>query len=34
MPPDNGGYATAAYIIVAVVVMLYTAVLWRRGRER
>jgi len=33
MPPDNGGYATAAYIIVAAVVTLYAAVLWRRGRD-
>lgn len=34
MPPDNGNYAIAAYIIVAVVVTLYAIILWRRGRER
>ncbi len=33
MPPENGSYATAAYIIVAVVVTLYTVILWRRGRH-
>lgn len=32
MPPDSGNYAIAAYIIVAVVLTLYTIVLWRRGR--
>ncbi|MEO8479983.1 MAG: hypothetical protein ABI542_10180 [Gemmatimonadota bacterium] len=33
MPPDNGNYAIAAYIIVAVVVTLYAIILWRRGRQ-
>lgn len=30
--PDNGGYMIAAYVVVAVVVLGYTANLWRRGR--
>lgn len=33
MPPDNGQYMVSAYIVVAVVVLLYTASLWRRGRR-
>jgi hypothetical protein len=33
MPPDNGSYMIAAYVVVAVVVLLYTASLWRRGRK-
>lgn len=30
--PQNGAYMIAAYIVVAVVVLMYTASLWRRGR--
>ena len=31
--PDNGGYATVAYIVTAVIVVVYAAVLWRRGSD-
>jgi hypothetical protein len=30
-PPANGGYMTAAYIVAAVIYLVYTAVLWRRS---
>ncbi len=30
--PQNGGYMIAAYIVVVVVLVIYTASLWRRGR--
>ena len=32
-PPANGGYMTAAYVIAAVIYVLYTAALWRRSRR-
>jgi hypothetical protein len=31
MPPDNGGYAVAAYIVAAVILLGYTAALLRRA---
>ena len=33
MPPENRSYMIAGYLVVAVVVLLYTASLWRRGRR-
>jgi hypothetical protein len=32
MPPDNGGYMIAAYVVTAVVLFGYTGQLWRRAR--
>jgi hypothetical protein len=32
MPPDNGGYMVAAYVVTAVILAGYAASLWRRGR--
>ncbi len=38
MPPDNGGYMIAAYVVTAVILVGYVLLLWRRadrsGRER
>jgi hypothetical protein len=31
MPPDNGGYAVAAYIVAAVILLGYTGTLLRRA---
>lgn len=33
MPPENRAYMVAAYVVVAVVLLLYTVSLWRRGRR-
>jgi hypothetical protein len=33
MPPENRAYMVAAYVVVAVVLLLYTVTLWRRGRR-
>ena len=33
MPPDNGGYAVAAYIVAAVILLGYTGALLRRARR-
>jgi hypothetical protein len=33
MPPENGGYAVAAYIVTAVILLGYTFVLLRRARR-
>jgi hypothetical protein len=33
MPPENGGYTVAVYIIVPVVFLAYTISLWIRARE-
>jgi hypothetical protein len=33
MPPENRAYMVAAYVVVAVVLVLYTVTLWRRGRR-
>ncbi len=30
--PETGNYMIAAYVVVAVVVLVYVMVLWRRGR--
>jgi hypothetical protein len=32
--PANAGYMIAAYIVTAVVLVTYAAVLWRRGPRR
>jgi hypothetical protein len=31
MPPDNGGYAVAAYIVAAVILLGYSGTLLRRA---
>jgi hypothetical protein len=33
MPPDNGGYMIAAYLVTAVVLLGYAGGLWRRARR-
>lgn len=33
MPPENSGYAIAAYLIVAVVYLGYTISLWVRAKR-
>jgi len=33
MPPDNSGYAIAAYVIVGAVYGAYTISLWLRSRK-
>lgn len=33
MPPENGGYTVAVYIIIPVVFLAYTISLWIRARE-
>jgi hypothetical protein len=30
MPPDNGGYMVAAYVVTAVILVGYAGMLWRR----
>jgi hypothetical protein len=32
-PPQNGEYLIAAYIIAAVILLMYWLVLWRRARK-
>jgi hypothetical protein len=32
-PPANGGYAVAAYIVAAVILLGYGIGLWRRARK-
>jgi hypothetical protein len=34
VPPQTGGYMVAAYIVAAVILVVYTIVLWRRGSSR
>ncbi len=35
MPPDNGGYMVAGYLVTAVILVGYVVMLWRRaGRVR
>lgn len=34
MPPENRGYMIAAYLIVALVITGYAAMMWRRGNRR
>jgi hypothetical protein len=29
--PQNGGYMAAAYVVTAVILVIYTIILWRRG---
>lgn len=31
MPPDNGGYMVAGYVVTAVILVGYVLVLWRRA---
>ena len=33
MPPDNGGYMVAAYVVTAVILVGYAVGLWRRARK-
>jgi hypothetical protein len=33
MPPDNGGYMVAGYVVTAVILVGYALVLWRRSRS-
>jgi hypothetical protein len=33
MPPDNGGYAIAAYLVTAVILVGYAIGLWRRAAK-
>jgi len=33
MPPENGSYMVAAYIVTAVVLVGYAATLWRRATK-
>ena len=33
MPPDNAGYAVAAYIVAAAILLGYTGALLRRARR-
>ena len=34
MPPDNGGYMVAGYVVTAVILVGYVLVLWRRAGRR
>jgi len=31
MPPDNGGYMVAGYVVTAVILVGYAVLLWRRA---
>jgi hypothetical protein len=33
MPPDNGGYMVAAYVLTAVILVGYAVGLWRRATK-
>jgi hypothetical protein len=33
MPPENGGYMVAAYVVTAVILAGYAVSLWRRARK-
>jgi hypothetical protein len=33
MPPDNGGYMVAAYVVTAGILGGYVLLLWRRARR-
>lgn len=33
MPPDNGGFTTVAYLVIAVIYLGYAVSLWRRAGE-
>ncbi len=33
MPPDNGGYMAAAYVLTAVILVGYAAGMWGRARR-
>jgi hypothetical protein len=33
MPPDNGGYMVAAYVLTAVILVGYAVGLWRRAKK-
>jgi nitrate reductase gamma subunit len=32
--PENGNYMIAGYVVVAVIVVGYVVLLWRRGNEK
>jgi hypothetical protein len=32
-PPQNGGYLVAAYVVTAVILIVYFCMLWRRARR-
>ena len=33
MPPDNGGYMVAGYLVTAVILVGYAGMLWRRANK-
>jgi hypothetical protein len=33
MPPENGGYMIAAYVVTAVILVGYAVGMWRRARR-
>ncbi len=33
MPPENGGYMIAAYVVTAVILVGYALAVWRRARR-
>jgi hypothetical protein len=33
MPPENGGYMIAAYVLTAVILLAYAVGLWRRANR-
>ena len=33
MPPDNGGYMIAAYVVTAVILLGYAGWLWKKGKR-
>jgi hypothetical protein len=33
MPPDNGAYMIAGYVVTAVILVGYAVLLWRRARR-
>ena len=33
MPPDNGGYMVAGYVVTATILLVYVVTLWRRAKR-
>jgi hypothetical protein len=33
MPPDNGGYMVAGYVVTAIILAGYAGMLWRKWRS-
>jgi hypothetical protein len=33
MPPDNGGYMVAGYVVTTVILLAYVGSLWRRAKR-